>query len=286
MRLPSLTLLFLLPMLTWPGLAGAIGLPGITMPAQPDAVRSAPKPTKTTKPRLPVELERAPVVVTSTGAGQAGYVHYWLITAPNGDQEMQVGIELPDQRIVWSFPGVGVTVAPFIVDGEYEAKGRRFTVQHQYGLRPYRNDAAVTRLQANLQRRVQPWLAGAVPYCELNGVTREVCVSCFGFAAQILYPGKSRMYPDFPQDFPRLNGEGYHTTEDLLVYLAGLHALPTAVTRQTRVDFLGGPPALREELIRLSAQVPDGRLAVASAGPSTKRRAGMRAPAKVAVRPG
>ena len=218
-------------------------------------------------------------------------MHYWLITAPNGDQEMQVGIELPDQRIVWSFPGVGVTVAPFIADGAYDANGRRFTVQHQYGLRPYRNEAAVRRLQTGLQRRVQPWIDNAVPYCELNGVSREVCVSCFGFAAQVLYPGKTKMYAEFPRDFPKLSGEDYHTTEDLLLYLAGLHALPNEAARRQRMALLGGPPALREELTRLSAQVVNDRpVAVASSAVATKRRSGSAAPArsgaKAAARPG
>jgi hypothetical protein len=219
-------------------------------------------------------------------------VHYWLITAPNGDQEMQVGIELPDQRIVWSFPGVGVTVAPFIADGAYDANGRRFTVQHQYGLRPYRNDAAVRRLQAGLQRRLQPWIDNAVPYCELNGVTREVCVSCFGFAAQILYPGKSQMYADFPRDFPRLGGEDYYTTEDLLFYLAGMNALPNETARSQRMALLGGPPGLREELSRLSALAVNDRPAVvaASGNAAVKRRSGSTVPArsgaKATVRPG
>lgn len=282
--------LLLLTLLLLPLAAHAVGVPGVAQ-SQADATRSAAK-TGSAKARAAAAPQvRAPLVVTGTGAGQTGYVHYWLITAPNGDQEMQVGIELPDQRIVWSFPGVGVTVAPFIADGAYDANGRRFTVQHQYGLRPYRNEAAVRRLQAGLQRRVQPWIDNAVPYCELNGVSREVCVSCFGFAAQILYPGKTKMYAEFPRDFPKLSGEDYHTTEDLLVYLAGLHALPNAVARDQRMTLLGGPPALREELTRLSAQVHDRPVAVASSGAAAaKRRSSTTAPArsgaKAAVRPG
>ncbi len=280
-----------LPLLALSPTAQALGVSGIAAVAQPDAQRAAAKsrPAKT-RTETPAQM-RAPMVVTAPGPGQAGYVHYWLITAPNGDQEMQVGIELPDQRVVWSFPGVGVTVAPFIADGTYDAKGKRFAVQHQYGLRPYRNEAAVRRLQAGLQRRVQPWIDNAVPYCELNGVAGEVCVSCFGFAAQILYPGKTKMYADFPRDFPRLSGEDYHTTEDLLLFLAGLHALPNEAARQQRMALLGGPPALREELTRLSAQVAsDLPAAVAStAGASAKRRSGTvpaKAGAKAAVRPG
>ena len=278
-------ILLLLPLLAMPGLARGIGFSGVaavTQTAPSDTARRTTKTTKATRPAAAKPV-RAPAVVTRTGAGQTGYVHYWLITAPDGAQEMQVGIELPDQRIAWSFPGVGVTVAPFIAAGDYDARGQRFKVQHQYGLRPYRNDAAVARLQAGIQRRLKFWIDNATPYCELNGVSREVCVSCFGFAAQILYPGKSRMYANFPRDFPRTGGADYYTTEDLLLYLAGLHALPNAAARQRRMDQLGGPPALREELTRLSALVVDDRpTAVASAG---KRRA-PRTPAKATARPG
>ncbi len=226
----------------------------------------------------------APVVVTSTGAGQAGYVHFWIITAPDGEREIQVGMELADRRIAWSFPGVGVTVTPFIAMGEYDANGRRFKVEHQYGLRPYRNEAAVTRLQGNLQRRVKPWIDNATPYCELNGVTAEVCVSCFGFVAQVLYPGKTRMYADFPRDFPRVGGDENHSSDDLLLYLTGLHALRDPAARQQRMQALGGPAALREELARVSTLVVDDRpTAVAAAG--TKRGGTVRAPRKPVVRP-
>jgi len=277
------SLLFVLPLLALPGLAPAVSFSGVAAVAQPDTSRRATKATKTSRP-VAAKPIRAPAVVTSTGPGQAGYVHYWLITAPDGSQEMQIGIELPDQRIAWSFPGAGVRVAPFIADGVYEVHDQRYTVQHRYGLRPYRNEPAVARLQTNLQQRMKYWLDNATPYCELNGVSREVCVSCFGFAAQILYPGKSRMYADFPRDFPRTGGADYHTTEDLLLYLAGLHALPNAEARQRRMEQLGGPPALREELTRLSAEIIDNRPTAVAVSTPAKRR--LRAPAKSALHPG
>ena len=259
--------------LALPGMAHATVVSGraaVTRPAKSDAAAT--------------KSVRAPSIVTSTGAGQAGYVHFWIITAPDGEQEIQVGMELSDQRIVWSFPGVGVTVAPFIAAGEYDANGRRFRVEHQYGLRPYRNDAAVRRLQANLQRRVKPWIDHATPYCELNGVTAEVCVSCFGFVAQVLYPGTTRMYAAFPRDFPRVGGDENHSSDDLLLYLTGLHAMRDPAARQRRMKALGGPAVLREELVRVSALVVDDRpTAVAAAG--TKRGATPRAPRKPVVRP-
>ena len=42
--------------------------------------------------------------VTSSGRGQAGYVHYFLITHPDASLEYHVGIELEDQRVSCSPP--------------------------------------------------------------------------------------------------------------------------------------------------------------------------------------
>lgn len=243
----------------------------------PAVIQAAKSRTAVSKPM------RAPQVVTSTGAGQTGYVHFWFITAPDGEQEIQVGMELPDQRIAWSFPGVGVTVTPFIASGDYDAKGRRFKVEHQFGLRPYRNDPAVRRLQAGIQQRLKPWIAHATPYCELNGVTAEVCVSCFGFVAQMLYPGTTRMYANFPRDFPRVGSEEYHTSDDLLLYLTNLHALHDPEARQRRMELLGGPAALRAELNRVSALIVNAQpTEVAAAG--AKRRSPVRTPLKPGAR--
>ncbi len=250
------------------------GLAAATRAVPPELIRPAAKPM----------ARAAPAVVTATGAGQAGYVHFWIITAPDGEQEIQVGIELADRRVVWSFPGVGVAYAPFIKEGVYDAQGQLFTVEHQYGLRPYRTATAVSRLQGGLQRRVKPWIDNATPYCPLNGVTAEVCVSCFGFVAQVLYPGKTRMYADFPRDFPRVGDEENHSTDDLLLYLTGLHALRDPVARQRRITTLGGPEALREELARVSALLVDERPTAVVA--SVIKRSGVaRTPAKPGARP-
>ena len=66
----------------------------------------------------PLSRSDMPIVtVSTTGDGQAGYVHYFVITGPDGEHESQVGIELPDHRIAWSFPELGVLVSPFIASG-------------------------------------------------------------------------------------------------------------------------------------------------------------------------
>ncbi|MGE4109752.1 MAG: hypothetical protein AB7E73_03530 [Burkholderiales bacterium] len=272
------TCLILLSSLLLPSApAAALGMNVIA--TQPVAADGARRKTST-------KTMRAPFIVTSTGAGQTGYVHYWTITAPDGAQEMQVGLELPDRRIAWSFPGVGVTVAPFIADGEYDASGQRYKVVHHFGVRPYRNEAAVQRLQSGIRQRLKPWLGTATPYCELNGTTAEVCVSCFGFVAQVLYPGATRQFARFPRDFPFTVSDEYHTTEDLLLYLTGLHALPDAAARRRRMAALGGPIVLQEELARLTANLPDRTpTRVAGVNPVTRKPAVRAAPKPAPRRP-
>lgn len=225
-----------------------------------------------------------PSVVTAPGADQAGYVHYWRITAPDGEQETQVGIELPDQRIAWSFPGLGVHITPFIAAGEVDANGRGFQVQHLYGLRPFASDTMMRSLRSSLMRRVTPLVKQQVPYCELNGVTPGLCMSCMGFVAQVLFPGRTPEYANFPRNFTRIDGEYYHTTEDLLLYLTGLNTRTTDAARKRRLDAIGGPPALQEELIRLTAKLAEPPVAVAVAKPPVKRRAA--APKSAIRRPG
>lgn len=223
-------------------------------------------------------------VVTATGPNQAGYVHYWMITAPDGESEIQVGIELPDQRIAWSFPGLGVHVAPFIAEGEVDANGRVFQVQHLYGLRPFTNDTSMRSLRSSLMRRVTPLVKQQVPYCELNGVAPGLCMSCMGFVSQVLFPGRTPEYANFPSSFTRVDGESYHTTEDLLLYLTGLSNLRTDAARKRRMEAIGGPPELQEELARLTAKLTETPVAVAAAKSPEKRRAA--APKSAIKRPG
>src|SRR5258708_3524619 len=58
----------------------------------------------------------APVVaVNGPAPGQAGFVHFFIVRAAGTDEwETQVGIEMPDQRIAWSFFELGVVVSPFM----------------------------------------------------------------------------------------------------------------------------------------------------------------------------
>lgn len=278
----------LLMLLLLPALLPVHGIALASTAVQSGAQQKKPVGVKTPSTIVRPAAANALSVVSATGPNQAGYVHYWLIIAPDGEQETQVGIELPDQRIAWSFPGLGVHVSPFIAEGEVDAEGRVFQVRHLYGLRPFANDTAMRTLRSSLMRRVTPLVRQQVPYCELNGVAPGLCMSCMGFVSQVLFPGRTAEFANFPRNFTRVDGEHYHTTEDLLLYLTGLHALTTDAARQRRLEAIGGPPALQEELVRLTVklaeQSADPPLALAAAKSPAKRRA---AAAKSAIkRPG
>lgn len=240
--------------------------PGISRRARP----AADSGVKSTRAKAPV------VAVTSVGPGQAGYVHYFLLKFPEGDDETLVGIELPDQRIAWSFPELGVVVSPFIGTGLVQAGGKQYEVQHLYGLRPFPDDESMRRLQAQLMTRVILWVEDATPYCNLQGPpTDQFCISCLGFALRVIFPGPTPEYPLVPRDFPRTSRDVYYTTEDLLLYLVGLHGVRGKAAQLGRIEELALPASLREEAIRLvNANAPAATVAGA------KNRPGARPPAK------
>lgn len=226
------------------------------------------------------------VTATTTGPGQTGYVHYFVIRKPDASLETQVGIELADQTIAWSFPELGVVVSPFIAAGPLPVNGKVYEVRHLYGIRPFPDDAAMRVLQTELAARILPWVEDETPHCDLQGSPRELCVSCLGFVLRMLYPGRSPYYPALPSDFKRVGPDAYYTTEDLLIYLAGLHGLPTQEARLKRIDGLALPQDLRDELRRLvNATVPDDGVRAADAGAPRsapgKSRAGLRPLSKV-----
>ena len=230
----------------------------------------------------------SPVVATSTTApGQTGYVHFFQLVLPDGTPEIQVGIELADQRIAWSFPGVGVVVSPYIEEGMVAAGGKRYEIWHLYGMRPFPDDAAMRALQRDLAGRIEPWLAAAVPYCGVDGMG-EGCMSCLGFVLRALYPGRGSDYPDLPRDFWRAGSIGRYSTNDLLLYLAGMLDIPTREARLRRIGQLELPEELRtdlQELVYAMGAHESSPHAGAAPGAAQKRplarqspRAGTRAP--------
>ena len=191
--------------------------------------------------------ERPVVTAAAPGVGQDGYVHYFLMRMPDETLEVQVGIELPDQQIAWSFPALGVAVSPFIEAGVVSAGGKDYEVWHLYGIRPFPDDAAMATLQKALPARIRPWVEGKTPYCENDG-PRSTCMSCLGFVLRVLFPGRNGAYPNLPRDFWRAGTASRYTTRDLLLYLTGMLDLPTREARLQRIAKLALPDDLREDL--------------------------------------
>ena len=228
---------------------------------------AAKRPATATRPAAPTQLRSAAEVSVVTGlAGEAGYVHYFVITGPDGEPETQVGIELEDGRIVWSFPEAGVFLAPFLAAGSFTIGNIRYEVEHLYGLRPLRDNASMRTLARELPARIAPYVEERTPYCDENGSADRFCLSCLGFVLRVLYPGNTRSYPTLPPDF-RAARKAVYSTEDLLLYLTGVPVDATRATRARRIEALAVPEPLREELMRISAGLEQIAPAVAATKP-------------------
>ncbi|MGE5525852.1 MAG: hypothetical protein ACM3SS_19215 [Rhodospirillaceae bacterium] len=221
-----------------------------------------------------------PVTATAAAPGQGGYVHYFLIRKPDGTAEMQVGIELPDQSIAWAFPSLGISVSPFIEAGSVEGRDGVYEVRHLFGLRPFPDDGTMAKLAEALPVRVMPWIDDGVQHCDFDPPRREACVSCLGFVLRMLFPGEFPVYPALPADFKRTRAGERYTTEDLLIYLTGLHTVETREARLLRINTLDVPQTLREELVRVvSADAAEPAPAPATQVPARGARGGIKAPA-------
>ena len=192
--------------------------------------------------------------VTSGGPGQAGYVHYFVITHPDESLEYQVGIELEDQRIAWSVPNAGVIVSEFIKNGTLNANGTSLRVEHLYGIRPFANDAQMHVLQKELSQRVAQWVDNETPYCLMRKPGESFCLSCGDFVVRILYPGFSPLVPALPQDFAHGQGRA-HTTDDLLLYLVGIYNFPDKHSKLARLASLDLPANMRDDI---TTMIEDG----------------------------
>jgi hypothetical protein len=230
------------------------------------------------------------LTATAAGAGQAGYVHYFLLRMPDETLEIQVGIEMPDQTIAWSFPDLGVTISPFTEAGVVTAGCRDFEVWLLYGIRPFPDDAAMTVLRRELANRVQTWTRAATPYCGNDG-PRSNCMSCLGFVLRVLFPGRQSDYPNLPRDFWRAGTASMYTTKDLLLYLTGMLDLHTREARLQRIARQTLPESLRqdlEELVYAMGALESAGAANAAAHNATPKRSDSISeprPAKIGIRP-
>lgn len=222
------------------------------------ASKTSPRRATTTArvvDRLPARTNAAVVTASTAGPGQAGYVHYFVITGPDGEPESQVGIELPGDLIAWSFPELGVVVSPFIASGAVSANGKSYDVEHLYGIRPFREDESMRILQRDLAERVRMWVEEKTPYCDEERPSNARCLSCLGFVLRVLYPGPSRTFSALPADFKSARKNVY-TTEDFLLYLADVPRDAPRAARLKRIEALAVPDDMREQLVRVASTEP------------------------------
>ncbi|MBY0270883.1 MAG: hypothetical protein K2X06_13510 [Burkholderiales bacterium] len=212
--------------------------------------------------------------VTNVADGQAGYVHYFLITHPDGTPEDQVGIELEDQRIAWSFPGAGVIVSEFVRNGALDIAGKTFFIEHLHGIRPFRTAGEMQSLRKDLSRRVAYWVDEETPYCIFRQPGERLCLNCGDFVAHILFPATNTLMAGLPAEFTR-NPGNMVTADDLLIYMLGLHKLPDAKTRLQKLATMDLPYSLRRDVAEM-LQADQPALAAATeastAGPAPARK--------------
>ena len=238
---------------------------GVILAADAPQKRTPANTLSATAPSAPALRASAPLMTASkTGPGQAGYIHYFAITAPDGERESQIGIELADERIAWSLPELGVVISRFLPSGALLVNGRSYEIEHLYGIRPYPDDESMQVLQRELPGRVARWVEAGTPYCEQDDAWNARCVSCLGFVLRVLYPGRSPEQPALPADFRSARSNAY-STEDLLLYLAGVQVDATREARMKRIEALVVPDGLREQLVRLASAPAAGTAASAKA---------------------
>jgi hypothetical protein len=188
--------------------------------------------------------------VTDVADGQAGYVHYFLITHLDGTLEDQVGIELEDQRIAWSFPGAGVIVSEFVKNGVLDIAGNIFFIEHLHGIRPFRTTSEMQVLRNDLPRRVAFWVDEETPYCIFRQPGEKLCLNCGDFVVRILFPAPNALMVALPEELTRAV-DSTSTTDDLLIYMLGLHTLPDVKSRLERLRTLDLPETLRLDVLAM-----------------------------------
>ena len=194
----------------------------------------------------PLDLRAASPVLTvnRTAPGQAGYVHFFIVRAVGTQEwETQVGIETPDQRIAWSFFELGVVVSPFEEAGVMQAGRKQIEYQYLYGVKPFPDEASTRVLQRELEARVLPYAESETPYCIERGPSDPQCLSCLSFVMRMVFP-------EAVADQQRAQ-KTILTTDDLLLYLAGLTTIQGIDARLNRVAQLALPTAVQDDVARL-----------------------------------
>ena len=206
--------------------------------------------------------------VTTVSPGQAGYIHYFVITHPDNTLEDHVGIELEDQRIAWSFPGAGVMVSEFIKSGELQINHTTYRIEHLHGLRPFKSERDMQTLRADLTRRVAFWIDDETPYCVFRQPGMPFCLNCGDFVTRILFPSPDPLMVAFPEELAR-SGARLSTPDDLLLYMLGLYNLPDASSQMARLAAMNLPESLRHDVQQMLLEL---ETAVAATPAATEKK--------------
>lgn len=224
--------------------------PGGATPKATAAVKAAVKPAPDVRATSPV------VAVNGPAPGQAGYVHFFIVRAVGTSEwETQVGVETTDQRIAWSFFELGVVVSDFAESGVMPAYRKQIEFQYLYGVRPFPDEASMRVLRSEVEARVLPYAESETPYCIERGPSDPQCLSCLSFVMRMVFP-------DATPDQQRAQ-KAIFTTDDLLLYLAGLEGVAGLGARMKRVDELALPSNVREDVVRLVNTYSSAEIGVA-----------------------
>lgn len=253
----------------------------VCMLASAVAQAAALEPPRVASPAIPAGAKSIRAV-TDVADGQAGYVHYFLITHPDGTPEDQVGIELEDQRVAWSFPGAGVIVSEFVKNGILNIAGKTFFIEHLHGIRPFRTAGEMQTLRNDLSRRVAYWVDEETPYCIFRQPGERICLNCGDFVASILFPAANSLMMGLPEELTRNSGN-MATADDLLMYMLGLHTLPDTKSRLQQLATMDLPYSLRQDVTEM-LQSDHPTLAAATGAPTAGPAAARKPISQIATR--
>lgn len=102
-------------------------------------------------------------------------------------------------------------------------------------------------LQRELGPRVAYWIDNETAYCVMHQPGEAFCLNCGDFVLRILFPGNNPQMAGLPESFTNMPGD-MQTTDDLLIYMLGLHELPDVQARLQRLTALKLPDSLRLDI--------------------------------------
>jgi hypothetical protein len=139
-------------------------------------------------------------------------------------------------------------VSDFIKHGTLDVAGKTFVIEHLHGLRPFRTPGEMQTLRDDLARRVAYWVDEQTPYCVFRQPGGPFCLNCGDFVARILFPATNAAMVALPATLTRAAGDA-PTSDDLLLYILGLHRFPDTKTRLDQLAKMDLPDSLRMDVV-------------------------------------